>query len=385
MNEVAHLTELNFDLVDYPKSEALKNQLMGIVYNNWVQDFYSSPSEKEYLAKIEPKIDEIVLKVKNAGTFINTTLIVTQIISEQLYDKDNFLKRPELNYMLKSFMPEYLAGKNTYNLMIDALMNANKELVKGDNGRKFFNAYLAVNRTLAKKLHNAGVLLLLGTDTPAIVVAVVPGYSIHEELRLLTRCGLTPYQAIRTGTYNAGMAVEAMTGVNSIGTIETGKQADFILTSENPLDNVSNIQKMAGVMVQGRWLDKKELDSLEVEVKANLADLLSEVLQTNPGVETIEKVYQSLKSENKTKCIILPDPLNALGYDLLNSERFEEAIAVFEVLVKEFPDKWSWYDSLGEAYMKAGKKEPAIVNFKKSLELNPGSETGKAALKNLMR
>jgi Flp pilus assembly protein TadD len=75
--------------------------------------------------------------------------------------------------------------------------------------------------------------------------------------------------------------------------------------------------------------------------------------------------------------------LNALGYRLLAQDKLDEAIKVFKRNVEEYPKFWNCYDSLGEAYMKAGRKELAIQNYEKSLELNPENTNGADMLKRL--
>jgi cytochrome c-type biogenesis protein CcmH/NrfG len=75
--------------------------------------------------------------------------------------------------------------------------------------------------------------------------------------------------------------------------------------------------------------------------------------------------------------------LNTLGYRLLRSDRVQEAIAIFTLNVEEYPDAWNPYDSLGEAYVEAGELELAIVNYEKSVELNPENTNGIAALERL--
>lgn len=179
---------------------------------------------------------------------------------EQLYEKDKFMQRPELKYMIRSFMTDYRAGQNTYTLQMAQIHKKHKKIMKGDDGRKFIEVFYKMNLLFVKKLHEADVPLLLATDTPAEVVAVVPGYSVHEEMQIYVGNGFAPYEAIKTGTFNAGRAVEAMTGTNSIGTIEIDKQADLILTNSNPLDDIANIRDIQGIMVQGRWLSKISLD-----------------------------------------------------------------------------------------------------------------------------
>jgi tetratricopeptide (TPR) repeat protein len=75
--------------------------------------------------------------------------------------------------------------------------------------------------------------------------------------------------------------------------------------------------------------------------------------------------------------------LNGIGYDYLFSGKTDEAIEVLSLNAKLHPNSYNVFDSLGEAYAKAGQKELAIENYKKSLELNPNSETGKKALETL--
>jgi tetratricopeptide (TPR) repeat protein len=75
--------------------------------------------------------------------------------------------------------------------------------------------------------------------------------------------------------------------------------------------------------------------------------------------------------------------LNNDGYALLKAQKPAEAIELFKLVVKLFPQSWNAYDSLGEAYGVAGNKAAAIENYEKSLELNPKNENGRAALAKL--
>lgn len=75
--------------------------------------------------------------------------------------------------------------------------------------------------------------------------------------------------------------------------------------------------------------------------------------------------------------------INQLGYELLTARQFNEAIAVFKLNVGVFPHSGNVYDSLGEAYMKYGNTELAIVNYEKSLQLDPKNETGRRTLEKL--
>jgi len=69
------------------------------------------------------------------------------------------------------------------------------------------------------------------------------------------------------------------------------------------------------------------------------------------------------------------------AYDLMEKNHLSEATDLFKLGVQLFPGSWNAYDSLGEAYMKAGQKQLAIDNYKKSLELNPANDDAKEKLK----
>lgn len=75
--------------------------------------------------------------------------------------------------------------------------------------------------------------------------------------------------------------------------------------------------------------------------------------------------------------------LNHLGYKLLEKEKIEDAIQIFKLLVSEFPNSANPYDSLGEAYYLNGNKDLAILNYKKSLELNPDNSNAEAMIKKI--
>ena len=78
------------------------------------------------------------------------------------------------------------------------------------------------------------------------------------------------------------------------------------------------------------------------------------------------------------------DFVNNCGYNQLRSGRMENAVGIFVENVKAHPNSYNAYDSLGEAYMKSGNTSLAIVNYKKSIELNPHNEGGKEMLEKLI-
>jgi tetratricopeptide (TPR) repeat protein len=75
--------------------------------------------------------------------------------------------------------------------------------------------------------------------------------------------------------------------------------------------------------------------------------------------------------------------MNTTGYNLLRAKRVDDAIEVFLLNVKLFPNSWNTYDSLGEAYAAAGKKDLAIKNYERSIEMNPKNDNGRKMLETL--
>jgi imidazolonepropionase-like amidohydrolase len=134
------------------------------------------------------------------------------------------------------------------------------EILEGYGGddlgarRKFIDKELEV----VQLMHKAGVQFLAGTDTPPGVY-VFPGFSLHEELQRFVAAGFTPLEALQTATLNParfwGMEEQ-------MGTIEKGKLADLVLLNANPLENISNTQKIAAVIVNGHYYSGKDLDKM---------------------------------------------------------------------------------------------------------------------------
>ena len=95
--------------------------------------------------------------------------------------------------------------------------------------------------------------------------------------------------------------------------------------------------------------------------------------------------YKKIKQEKPANAAVQEARLNDLGYSLLRDKKVAEAIAVFRVNVELYPKSSNTYDSLGEAYMASGQKELAVVNYKKSLELDPHNQNAADMLKKLQQ
>jgi Amidohydrolase family len=109
-------------------------------------------------------------------------------------------------------------------------------------------SFFSFERT--RDLRDAGVKLLAGTDMPQAFV--YPGFSLHEELELLVRSGLTPLEALRSATYNPA---EFLGALDSLGTVNQGKIADLVLLDADPLADIRNTRRISLVIANGRVFD----------------------------------------------------------------------------------------------------------------------------------
>jgi len=114
-------------------------------------------------------------------------------------------------------------------------------------------------------LHEKGVPFLAGTDTPPGVY-IFPGFSLHEELQRFVAAGFTPLEALQTATLNPARFFNPE---NQLGGIEPGKLADIVLLHANPLNDISNTEKIAAVVSNGHYFSRQALDKLLAQVEAS--------------------------------------------------------------------------------------------------------------------
>jgi imidazolonepropionase-like amidohydrolase len=111
----------------------------------------------------------------------------------------------------------------------------------------------------------AGVMILAGSDAGWGNPYTFAGFSLQDELGLLVQAGLTPMQALQTATINPAKFLNLQ---DKLGTVEQGKIADLVLLEANPLDDITNTQRIAGVVVNGRYLPKSDLQKMLADVEA---------------------------------------------------------------------------------------------------------------------
>jgi carboxyl-terminal processing protease len=101
------------------------------------------------------------------------------------------------------------------------------------------------------------------------------------------------------------------------------------------------------------------------------------------GIEAALKAFDQGKAGDPNSYYIDEDKINQLGYQMLNRGKTADAIEVFKLNVREFPKSSNVYDSLGEAYLKAGNNELAVQNYKRASELDPTNRNAIEVVKRL--
>ena len=176
-------------------------------------------------------------------------VVPTQSLAERwfapAFTPEIFLSDPATKYMNKETVDQWVSNKR------NLIANTQYDPAKIEN-------FVKLRRRLIKACQDNGVGLLLGCDAPQVFN--VPGFSTHSELQYMVAAGLTPYQALKTGTVN----VASYLGLKDTGVIKEGAVADLVLLGGNPLANISETQNIEGVMLNGKWLTK---DYIRAELK----------------------------------------------------------------------------------------------------------------------
>ena len=177
-----------------------------------------------------------IVEIARATAAAGTWNVPTEVLIEQYVNATpvaELRNRPEMRYMPRETVQRWSDSK------AEAL---------AENGFDPAVAALAIElrRRLILELQRAGAGLLLGSDSPQVFN--VPGFSTHRELDALVAAGLTPYEALSSGT----VAVADFLGSNA-GIVAVGREADLVLLNDNPLTDIRNSRRIHGVMLRGAW------------------------------------------------------------------------------------------------------------------------------------
>jgi imidazolonepropionase-like amidohydrolase len=194
----------------------------------------------------ESKIPELARLTREAGVWNVPTMALWEYFHSSDTGEKLRERLPELRYMPRSTVDQWVKFKN------DLLQ---KQVLMGLGvGSKTGPRVIELRKKMLRGLREAGAKIALGTDAPQMFS--VPGFSIHREMPVMVACGFTPFEVLQSGTRSVA---EYFGTLSETGTVEKGKRADLILLDANPLQDVKNVARRAGVMVNGRWIPETEI------------------------------------------------------------------------------------------------------------------------------
>jgi len=216
------------------------------------------------------KLAEAVARTKAAGTWNCPTLVVRDRIAN--LDRPD-RTRPEYRFVPPSHI-EHWDPKQDFRFQNSTA----DDFVIARAGNTW-------GLTVVKALSDAGAGILAGTDVGN--PWLVPGFSLHQELALLVEAKLTPYQALRAATLAPAEFMSSRAGGERFGTVTVGGRADLVLVEADPLIDIANTTRIAGVLLRGRWLAAPDLVAERERIAAIYRGERSRFDAPPPGPEPI--------------------------------------------------------------------------------------------------
>ena len=321
------------------------------------------------LSSYDPdKAAQLFARFKKNGTWQCPTLTVLRSLAYN--DQASFRDNPRLKYMPRSVRAMWGGGPANFQ-------------GRTEEDYAFSKRQFQKDLELVSAMSRAGVDIIAGTDV--LNPFCFPGFSLHDELELYVKAGLSPMEALRTATVNPARFLGRQ---KDLGTVESGKLADLVLLDANPLANINNVRKISALVYDGNYYSRETLDALlakaeELASRKSIGEALAQTIAAQ-GIDAAVAQYHDVKSKQASAYDFSEGELNTLGYQLLQMKKMKEAIRIFQLNVEAYPRSGNVYDSLAEAYMDNGDKELAIANYQKSLQLDPANTNAVEMLKKLM-
>jgi imidazolonepropionase-like amidohydrolase len=185
-------------------------------------------------------LSDVVRRTREAKAWVVPTMALWEVILG-VPPLDSLTAYPELRYMPAATVAQWTE--------LHRRRLADPQLDRAQ-ARRVVDARMAVLRALS----DGGVRVLMGTDAPQQFS--VPGFSLHRELLRMRDAGMTPAQILASGTSRVG---EYFATSDRFGAVAVGQRADLVLLDADPMADVANLTRRAGVMTRGRWLPETEI------------------------------------------------------------------------------------------------------------------------------
>ena len=196
----------------------------------------------------EKKIPALVKMVKDAGIYVSPTNFFFISTFGEGVSEEQAKQNPGYAYIPPAIKKERWENWKYYNDNSPPMESRQR--------------YVQLRKKMAYELWKAGVPLMAGSDSPEFFL--VQGFSLHNELDMFVKAGLSPFAALQTATVNPA----TYSGVNNRqGTIETGKEANLLLLDKNPLEDIRNTRSINTVFKREKIYNKKALSQMLEDAK----------------------------------------------------------------------------------------------------------------------
>jgi len=296
--------------------------------------------------------ERIARATAEAGVTVTPNLVAFLLIVRQIEDLGRELARPEMAFVAPPGARSWARDLNKYERDFDP-----------DDAPGMAERYAVIER-LTKAFQTAGVRLLAGTD--AMNPVAVPGFSLHDELALLVKAGLTPYQSLRAATANAGEFLES-----GAGRVTVGARADLVLLAANPLESIERTRAIEGVCVGGRWLAKEELDRRMKALADDYARESAFMSRFDPsGLDAALAYRKEVRAKDPKAFLFRPEGIESLVllFGLIGNRAAARTAA--ELAVEEFPGRWTAWMRLAETCVAVGDEPAAAEATQRARELH---------------
>lgn len=195
----------------------------------------------------------IASQVKDSGIYVAPTLSTVSMIPDFTNPKRyKALKARDINkYLPKSVFDWWTGPKGSYQ----------QEFFTTPLGLDYIDRVIKGVHQLTLALHKADVPLLVGSDNFGMQIT---GFSVHEEMQMMQDAGIPAFDVLRAATVTSARFLERHA---TTGTINEGKNAEFIILNKNPLEDIRNTRSITGVMLKGQWLNRKQIDDMLLQVE----------------------------------------------------------------------------------------------------------------------
>ena len=308
----------------------------------------------------DAELQEFASAIAASHITVTPNLNVNPANIAQLQDLNAVLKSPEARLLPPAAYSQWMPANNRN--------ERNEQTAQQIDQMKQVQGVL---HKLVNLLRTKNVRLVLGTDAAPYGF---PGLSAHQELQELVEAGFTPYQALLTATRNSGEFIgENVPDAPRFGTITKGAEADLVLLSANPLENINNTKRIAGVMVKGRWLPSTKLSELRDAADAHSGEIKQRLEPIDSALESgdidqAEKIAEPLRSETSpwiAEWVLMTKARK------LEGAKLPAAIQVAQWSTRLYPQSFSAFYLLADLLFEARDYDRAQIEVKKSLSIEP--------------